>query len=78
VLFEIFAPIKPRSFSIASSAKSKLLEVLVAVVEYKTIMKTPRKGLCSNWMKNLTVGDNILVWLRKGTFVLPKDQVSMI
>lgn len=72
----MFVPIKPRSFSIASSSRSGVLDVLVAVVEYKTVLKVTRKGLCSNWLKQLVVGDHIQMWLRKGTFMLPKDQVS--
>jgi sulfite reductase alpha subunit-like flavoprotein len=74
-LLEIFAPIKPRSFSIASSPKSETLDLLVAVVEYRTILKVTRKGLCSNWLKNLAVNDRVWLGLKKGTFSLPKDQV---
>jgi sulfite reductase alpha subunit-like flavoprotein len=75
-LVEMFAPIKPRSFSIASSPKSGKLEVLVAVVEYRTILKVTRKGLCSNWLKKLKIDDRIWLGLKKGTFNLPKDEVQ--
>lgn len=73
VLFEMFQPIKPRAFSIASSSRSKTLNLLVAVVEYKTMLKTPRKGFCSNWLKSLAVGDEVAVQLKKGTFKLSQD-----
>lgn len=43
-LFDLIPPIKPRSFSIASSQRyhGSVLELLVAVVHYKTILKTAR------------------------------------
>lgn len=73
VLFELFQFIKTRSFSIASCHQSKRLDVLVAVVEYKTMLSTKRKGLCSNWLKSLNVGDAIRAVIKKGTFKFPKD-----
>lgn len=72
-LFELFQPIKPRAFSIASSAASGKLQILVAVIDYRTKLKEPRKGLCSNWLKRLQPGDSLRVWTRKGTFQLPAD-----
>lgn len=73
ILFEMFQPIKPRAFSIASCCGSHTLNLLVAVVEYKTILKAPRKGFCSNWLKDLKLGDTVPVWIKKGTFKLPQD-----
>lgn len=73
ILFEMFQPIKPRAFSIASSCTSKTLNLLIAVVEYKTMLQTPRKGFCSNWLKDLTVGDKVPVFIKRGTFKLPQD-----
>ena len=73
ILFELFQPIKPRPFSIASSVLSNRLDLLVAVVEYQTRLKTPRKGLCSNWLKTLQPGDRVKVSIKKGTFKFPTD-----
>lgn len=73
VLFELFQPIKPRPFSIASSMLSNRLDLLVAVVEYQTRLKAPRKGLCSNWLKTLKQGDRVRVSIKKGTFKFPPD-----
>lgn len=73
LLFEVFQSIKPRSFSIASCHESGVLDVLVAVVVYKTIMSKPRRGLCSNWMKDLAIGDKVQVVIKRGTFKLPTD-----
>lgn len=72
ILFELFQQIKPRSFSIASCVESQKLQILVAVVEYKTKLKTARKGLCSNWIKKFRRGDEVEVSIKKGTFKLPK------
>lgn len=77
-LFELFQPIKPRAFSIASSAASGKLQILVAVIEYRTKLKEPRKGLCSNWLKRLQPGHTLRVWTRKGTFQLPTDPATPI
>lgn len=71
-LFELFSVIRPRSFSIASSSKSGRLDLMVAVVEYKTILSQPRKGLASNWLKSLQPGSSIYAWLKKGTMRLPQ------
>lgn len=73
VLFEIFEPIKPRSFSIASCRQSGCLDLLVAIVEYRTMLKTPRKGLCSNWLAGLHQGDRFRAVIKKGTMKLPKE-----
>lgn len=70
-LMELFQTIRPRSFSIASSSKSGKLDLLVAVVEYKTILQHPRLGLCSNWLKSLEPGAMVCAWLKKGTMKLP-------
>lgn len=77
MLFEIFPPIKNRAFSIASSCKAHENEIhlLVAVVRYKTKLVKERLGLCSNWLANLKVGDKIPVWLKKGSFRFPKEEV---
>ncbi|XP_058465305.1 NADPH-dependent diflavin oxidoreductase 1 [Malaya genurostris] len=77
-LFELFQPIKPRAFSIASSAASGKLQILVAVIEYNTKLKQPRRGLCSNWLKRLQPGEALRMWTRGGTFILPADTITPI
>lgn len=76
ILFEMFQPIKARSFSIASCAESGYVALLVAVVEYRTMLKAPRKGFCSNWLKDLKVSDEVPLWIKRGTFRLPENRVS--
>lgn len=78
ILFEIFEFIKTRSFSIASCPEHGTLDLLVAVVEYKTIIATPRKGLCSNWLKSLKCGDNFRAVIKPGTFRIPNDLTPIV
>nr|CAD7455990.1 unnamed protein product [Timema tahoe] len=80
-MFELFRPIKPRAFSIASSptAHNKEVHILVAVVKYQTKLIVPRYGLCSNWLAALKPGDTIQAWVRGGSFHFPISQnVPMI
>ncbi|XP_019888918.2 NADPH-dependent diflavin oxidoreductase 1 isoform X1 [Ooceraea biroi] len=69
-LFEIMSPIKPRPYSIASSSKAtpNTVQILVAIVKYKTRLMNPRFGLCSKWLASLMEGDEVVFWLQKGTF----------
>jgi len=75
MIFDLIPPIKPRSFSIASSRLSSTttIEILVAVVKYNTKLKAPRYGLCSNWLASLKPGDPMLVSVSKGSFTFPSE-----
>lgn len=81
-LFDLIPAIKPRSFSIASSRKQfpNSVQILVAVVEYQTKIKSKRKGLCSNWLAHhCQEGTPIPLWVQKGSFTFPPlDEVSII
>ncbi|XP_061655969.1 NADPH-dependent diflavin oxidoreductase 1 isoform X2 [Phyllopteryx taeniolatus] len=75
---DLFPEIQPRSFSIASSRRvhSNRLQILVAVVKYKTKIFKPRRGLCSTWLASLdpTKGDVCVpLWVKKGTLRFPTD-----
>ncbi|XP_011196040.2 NADPH-dependent diflavin oxidoreductase 1 [Zeugodacus cucurbitae] len=78
ILFEMFTVIQPRSFSIASMPSTTSLDLLVAVVEYKTKMSTPRLGLCSNWLKSLPIGSTVLGVIKNGTMTLPTELATPI
>lgn len=60
-VFDLFQPVRPRSFSIASSPKvhPNRVQLLVAVVRYKTIIAFPREGLCSNYLSRLQPGEQV-------------------
>uniref|UniRef100_A0A6Q2YE37 NADPH-dependent diflavin oxidoreductase 1 n=1 Tax=Esox lucius TaxID=8010 RepID=A0A6Q2YE37_ESOLU len=77
-LLDLFPEIQPRSFSIASSlqAHPNRIQILLAVVQYKTKMYLPRKGLCSSWLASLDprLGDVFVpLWVKKGSMKFPKD-----
>uniref|UniRef100_A0A8B9KN64 NADPH-dependent diflavin oxidoreductase 1 n=2 Tax=Astyanax mexicanus TaxID=7994 RepID=A0A8B9KN64_ASTMX len=77
-LLDLFPEIQPRSFSIASSllAHPNRLQILVAVVRYKTRLQKPRRGLCSSWLASLdpTQSDvSVSLWVKKGSLKFPQD-----
>lgn len=74
-LFDVMPTLKPRAFSIASSQRRhhRRLQLLVAVVEYRTKLAAPRRGLCSTWMARLAAGERVPLWIRSGTMIFPAD-----
>ncbi|EJT49287.1 NADPH-ferrihemoprotein reductase [Trichosporon asahii var. asahii CBS 2479] len=57
-VLEVLPPLRRRQFSIASNSAQHPAEIqlLVALVEYKTNLKIPRVGVCSAWLKTLSDG----------------------
>ena len=77
-LFDLIPPIRPRAFSISSSpsAHAGKIQLLVAVVKYRTkLLVKERLGLCSNFLANCASETLVPIWVRKGTmdFGLDKD-----
>lgn len=75
-LLDLFPEIQPRSFSIASSLKAhpNRIQILVAVVRYKTKLYKPRRGLCSTWLASLDPSQEevcVPLWLKKGSLRFP-------
>ncbi|CAL1273527.1 unnamed protein product [Larinioides sclopetarius] len=79
-LFDMIPSIRPRSFSIASALKAHPQEfhLLVAVVQYKTRLRKPRQGLCSNWLAKLKPGAIIPFSIKKGSITLTETNVPII
>ncbi|XP_047625005.1 NADPH-dependent diflavin oxidoreductase 1 isoform X2 [Phacochoerus africanus] len=78
-LFDLIPPIRPRAFSIASSllAHPERLQILVAVVQYRTRLKEPRRGLCSSWLASLDPGQGpvqVPLWVRSGGLKFPETR----
>ena len=47
----------------------------MAVVEYKTKLVKPRRGLCSNWLASLSPnggGVRVPIWIKKGSVAFPQ------
>ncbi|XP_006163374.1 NADPH-dependent diflavin oxidoreductase 1 isoform X7 [Tupaia chinensis] len=77
-LLDLIPPIRPRTFSIASSllAHPSRLQILVAVVQYQTRLKEPRRGLCSSWLASLDPGQagpvQVPLWVQPGSLTFPE------
>ncbi|XP_014437549.1 NADPH-dependent diflavin oxidoreductase 1 isoform X6 [Tupaia chinensis] len=76
-LLDLIPPIRPRTFSIASSllAHPSRLQILVAVVQYQTRLKEPRRGLCSSWLASLDPGQGpvqVPLWVQPGSLTFPE------
>ncbi|KFR03211.1 NADPH-dependent diflavin oxidoreductase 1 [Opisthocomus hoazin] len=77
-LLDLIPRIRPRAFSIASSllAHPDRIQILMAVVRYKTRLNKPRRGLCSTWLASLNPeqGDvRVPLWVKKGGMKFPAD-----
>lgn len=82
-LFDLIPPLQPRAFSIAScqQAHSDQVQILMAVVNYKTKLHKPRKGVCTTWLSSLDPKHEpvqIPVWVAPGTIIFPPSPNSHI
>ncbi|KAJ2473232.1 NAPDH-dependent diflavin reductase [Coemansia sp. RSA 2322] len=68
-IFDVFPVIAERSFSISSAGPC--VDLTVAVVEYKTIMQRLRRGVCTKWLAQLSVGQTVDMRFARGTMRLP-------
>ncbi|KIK57477.1 hypothetical protein GYMLUDRAFT_229030 [Collybiopsis luxurians FD-317 M1] len=77
-VFDLFPPLRPRQFSIASSLKAYLkhprsIHLCVAMVKYKTKLKVPRQGVCSMYLSRLAPDQQLQIRILKGFIQLPVD-----
>ncbi|ORX36114.1 NADPH-ferrihemo protein reductase [Kockovaella imperatae] len=79
-ILEILPPLRRRQFSIASSSSAHpgKIQLLIALVEYKTNLKIPRKGLCSSWLKDLRTGSKIAITIDPPTMFLPSHDDYLV
>lgn len=78
-VLDLFPVIRGREFSVCNggvhleevadgAAKNIIsIEVLAALVEYKTIIRKPRQGLCSRYLKHLPIGTRLALGLKPAT-----------
>lgn len=64
-ILDLIPLIKVRLFLIASKPNPKTVELAVAIVEYKTMLRRIRKGLCTKWVKQLKPEDSIVFSIHK-------------
>ncbi|KAF8588109.1 riboflavin synthase domain-like protein [Ramaria rubella] len=74
-IFDLFPPLRPRQFSIASSAKAhpRQVHLCVAIVQYKTKLRIPRRGVCTMYLSALAKGTRIPIKIESGMIRLPPD-----
>lgn len=77
-ILDVFPLIKPRLFSVSSAIDPHSIELTVAIVEYKTIIRRLRRGLCTHWIKSLKAGDNILAAVEHGKVRYGNDETAPI
>lgn len=72
-LLELLPVLQPRHYSIANSGLVCAAEVhlCVAVTSSKTPYGRVRVGLCSGYLSSLSPGDQVVFWVRCGSFKLP-------
>lgn len=75
-ILDLFPVIKPRLFLIASRPSPNQVELIVAVVVYKTILRRVRRGLCTKWLKLLQNNDKMVFSIHKSNlkFDLPDSK----
>ncbi|KAF7240994.1 NADPH-dependent diflavin oxidoreductase 1 [Varanus komodoensis] len=57
-------------------ARPDRIEILVAVVQYKTGLVQPRRGLCSTWLASLNPQNGAVrvpVWAKRGSMTFPAE-----
>ncbi|KAI9745499.1 MAG: NAPDH-dependent diflavin reductase [Claussenomyces sp. TS43310] len=75
----VFPPLRKRQFSIASggiqkeqsghpSEETTRLDLLVAIVKYRTVLKKVRQGVCSRYLTALKPGTDIKVTIQASSF----------
>jgi len=77
-LLDLFPIIMPRSFSISSAPSSDKVDLTVAIVQYKTMIRRIRKGLCTSWLKTLNEGDKIIYKIDQNNLKFPEPEVPII
>ncbi|KAL5479059.1 TAH18_1 [Sanghuangporus weigelae] len=79
-IFDLFPPLRPRQFSIASSSlvHRKQVHLCVAIVRYRTKLKIPRRGVCSTYLAGLNPGDTLRIKIQKGFLSQPRSPETPI
>ncbi|KAJ2756828.1 sulfite reductase [NADPH] flavoprotein component [Coemansia pectinata] len=72
-LVDMVAPVKPRHYSIASSAKMHpgSVHLCVVSVEWKTSRGELRSGQCTRFLNSLSIGDRVVVSVKPSVMKLP-------
>ncbi|GAA5973540.1 hypothetical protein JCM11641_007108 [Rhodosporidiobolus odoratus] len=80
-IFDLLPPIQARGFSIASSpaSHSGKIDLLVAIVTYRTTLSVPRRGLTTSYLASLPLGSRLPIRFdTSGLLKLPPGTAPLI
>ncbi|TRM58748.1 riboflavin synthase domain-like protein [Schizophyllum amplum] len=79
-VFDVFPPMRPREFSIASSIQRhpRQIQLCIAIVRYRTKLKVPRRGVCTSWLVGLPIGSTLRMRIARGLIELPPTDIPVI
>ncbi|EQC40748.1 hypothetical protein SDRG_01820 [Saprolegnia diclina VS20] len=79
-LVEFIPRLQPRSYSIASASGThpSSIELTIALVEFQTPYKRPKKGICSAYVASLPVGATLPIWIKAGLFAPPPPNANVL
>ena len=66
------------SHSSLAVSEAKTVEITVAIVEYRTMMHTLRRGVCTAFLSERSIGQKLRVFCSKGVMKLPPQDVPII
>mmetsp|Transcript_36391 Transcript_36391/g.50013 ORF Transcript_36391/g.50013 Transcript_36391/m.50013 type:complete len:544 (+) Transcript_36391:642-2273(+) len=74
-LIEILPRMRPRMYSISSSSllKPNLVDLTVGVLQQEKL-----KGVCSNYLKNINIGEYVRMKIHTSSFRLPKSDAPIL
>ncbi|GAA5821634.1 hypothetical protein JCM10212_000019 [Sporobolomyces blumeae] len=80
-IFDWIPAMRPRGFSIASSPtihSNRRIQLLVAIVKYKTNLSIERRGVATRWVDGLRIGDRFHVRIdRTGQLRMPPPRLAL-
>ena len=79
----VLPKLRGRQFSIASGGRLKKspdgmtqFQLLVAIVQYKTVIKKIRQGVCTRYLAGLNAGTKLQVTLQRGSLSIDEDDAE--
>lgn len=75
-ILDVLPVLRPRLFSIASPVDQQRIELAVAIVKYKTIIRRIRRGVCTRYIEGLSAGDPIPFSIHRNGLYHAKSYLS--
>lgn len=75
-ILDVFPVLRPRLFSIASPQNQSEIELSIAIVKYKTIIRRIRRGVCTRYISGLEPNDAIPFSIHRNGLYTPKSYLS--